>query len=169
MKKLLLIILCIVFCLTFVSCGDPVITDGDVSEAKQETGKTTFGLNESASFKNLKFTAVEFKESTGADFFAPEEGNVFVGVKFNVENISNEEQSVSTLLMFEGYADDVKCDYSLSAATVFSDGTLDGSIAAGKKLVGWYALEVPENWSTIELVIKPDLLSDKNVKFVYSK
>lgn len=169
MKKLLLVILCFVLCLTFVSCGDPVITDNDVLEVKQETGKNTFGLNETASFRNLKFTAVEFKESTGANFFVPEDGNVFVGVKFSVENISDEEQSISTLLMLEGYADDVKCAYSISAATVFSDGTLDGSIAPGKKLVGWYALEVPENWNTIEIVIKPDLLSDKNVKFVQQK
>ena len=73
------------------------------------------------------------------------------------------------MLLFEGYADDVKCDYSLSAACVFDEGTLDGELAPGKKLVGWYALEVPENWNTIELNVQSDWLSDSSAKFVFNK
>ena len=95
--------------------------------------------------------------------------NVFVGVKFTIENISDEEQSISSLLSFTAYIDDVKCDYSISAATVFNEGTLDGSIAPGKKLIGWYSVEIPSDWKNLEIDVKPDILSDNTAKFVLSK
>ena len=154
------------------SCSSEPIGKEDYSSqpAKvEETKKDEFGLNETAVFQDLKFTATEIKESEGEEFFTPEEGNVFVGVNFVIENVSDEEQSVSSLLLFEGYADDVKLSYSLSAACVFDDGTLDGTIAPGKKLVGWYAVEVPENWATLELHIKADIFSSKTAKFIFNK
>ena len=86
-----------------------------------------------------------------------------------IENISDEEQSISSLLSFTAYIDDVKCDYSISAATVFNEGTLDGSIAPGKKLVGWYSVEIPSDWENLEIDVKPDILSDNTAKFVLSK
>ena len=71
------------------------------------------------------------------------------------------------MLLFEGYVDDVKCDYSFSAACAFDEGTLDGDIASGKKMVGWYALEVPAEWSSIELVVQPDFLASSSATFVF--
>lgn len=166
MKKLLAVILVVVMCFSFAACIEDEPTkeqakEGSVSERQEEI----YGLNETAVFKDLKFTATEIKETDGTDFFVPEAGNVFVGVKFTVENISDEEQSVSTLMLFEGYADDIKCEYSISAACAFDEGTLDGSIAPGKKLVGWYALEVPAEWSTIELDVQSNWLSNSSAKF----
>ena len=135
----------------------------------EEKGDETFGLNESAVFEKLKFVATEIKETQGTDFFTPEAGNVFVGIKFEIENISQEEQTVSTLLLFDGYVDDVKCGYSFSATCAFDEGTLDGELAAGKKLVGWYALEVPANWQEIELNVQSTWLSNNSAKFVFQK
>ena len=85
--------------------------------------------------------------------------------KFTIENTSNEEQTVSSLLQFTAYVDDVKCNYSFSAVSAFSGGTLDGTIAAGKKLVGWYAVEAPENWTSIEIAFQEDLFSSSAVSF----
>ena len=169
--------LCVLLCLCMV-CGFAACTVDDTptketnqnqetptkaTEAKDES----FQLNETAVFKNLKITATELKESAGEDFFAPEDGNVFVGVKFTIENTSNKEQSISSLLSFTAYIDDVKCDYSISAATVFDEGTLDGSIAPGKKLVGWYSVEIPSDWESLEIDVKPDILSDNTAKFIF--
>lgn len=106
----------------------------------------------------MRFTANEIKVSEGDEFFTPQSGNVFIGVNFTVENISDEEQSVSSPLLFDAYADDAKYDYSFNAACAFSDGELDGSIAPGKRLAGWYAVEMPENRSKLELnVSRPGL------------
>lgn len=171
MKKLLAIFLSLVLCFCFCACE----TDDEPSKEKvdavssQESKEESFSLNETAVFKDLKFTATEIKESDGETFFTPESGNVFVGVKFIIENISDEEQAVSTILLFEGYVDDVKCQYSISAAAAFNGETLDGSVAPGKKLVGWYALEVPKEWSTIELHVQSSWLSNNSANFVFTK
>ncbi len=94
---------------------------------------------------------------------------MFVGIHFTIENISDAEQTISTLFLFDGYAADVKCEYSFSAACAFDEGTLDGNIAPGKKLVGWYALEVPENWNDIELNVQSSWLLGGSAKFVFQK
>lgn len=175
MKKLLSFLLVLAVCFSLGACDlDTAPTKETGSTEEQTTEKTetkdeTFGLNETAVFESLKFTATELKENNGTEFFEPEAGNVFVGIKFNIENISSEEQSVSTMLLFDGYVDDVKCDYSINASCAFDEGTLDGSIASGKKLVGWYALEVPKNWKTIELEVQSNWLSSSKAKFVFNK
>ncbi len=165
MKRILTVLCaaCIVFGMT--ACK----VDSKNKSATVANQDETFGLNEAASFKNLKITAIEMSESEGDEFFTPEEGNVFVGVKFEIENISEETQAISSLLLFDAYVNDVKCDYSLSANCIFDGGTLDGSLVPGKKLVGWYAVEVPRDWKLLELEVKPTWLSNSSAKFVFEK
>lgn len=172
MKQLISILLCVALCFCFSACTvDNDVPQKETNNVQQSEEKVdeTFGLNESAVFEKLKFVATEIKETQGTDFFTPEAGNVFVGIKFEIENISQEEQTVSTLLLFDGYVDDIKCDYSFSATCAFDEGTLDGELAAGKKLVGWYALEVPANWQEIELNVQSTWLSNNSAKFVFQK
>lgn len=175
MKNVLALILVIIMCLSFVACTETDTLSKEVSNdsTSNETNQAknleeTFGLNETAVFKDLKFTASALEESDGKDFFEPEDGNVFVGVKFTIENISDEEQTVSSVLLFEGYADDVKCNYSFNAAMAFDD-TLDGSIAPGKRLTGYYSLEVPKDWKKLELDVQSSWLSSKSARFVFEK
>lgn len=171
MKRIAAMILVLVMSLSLVACSaDDTPTKGESGTDKptQTAQKDTFGLNETAVFKDLKFTATTLEESKGEQFFEPESGNVFVGVQFTIENISDEEQSVSSILLFDAYADDVKCSYSLSAAMAF-DGTLDGSLAPGKKLVGYYAVEVPESWQKLELDVQSNWLSSNSARFLFEK
>ncbi len=170
MKKILAFVFILSLCFACVSC----VNDGNSNEKNKDSSTEistdgAFSLNEAGVIKDLKFTATELKENKGNDYFEPSDNNVFVGIKFEIENISNKEQSVSSLLLFDAYVDEVKSEYSFNASSVFSEGTLDGSIASGKKLVGWYSLEVPENWVNIELNIKEDLFSNKRIRFVFSK
>lgn len=177
MKKILCLILCVFTVLSLTACLEEDTLYKETGEGNQEQENQgnqgnrteTFSLNETAVFTDLKFTASEIKESDGDDFFTPEEGNVFVGIKFTIENISSETQTVSSLLLFEAYADDIKCDYSFSATCAFDEGTLDGELAPGKKLVGWYAVEVPKGWNTIELAVQADWLSNTTAMFVFEK
>ena len=182
MKRLAALFLSVLLCLCFAACvsiDEPTKETGDAqssqtgdeggSASTEETKNDKFGVNDTAVFKSLKFTATEIKESTGTEFFKPEDGKIFVGINFTIENVSNETQSISSLLQFEGYANDVKSDYSFNAACAFSDGTIDGDVAAGKKLVGWFAMEVPENWSNIEIIVKPDAFSLSSATFSFEK
>lgn len=153
-------------------------TGGDDDKPKKEGGNTVgntstaagdeelkFGLNETAAFKDLKITANEIKTSQGSEFNKPAEGKIFVGVKITIENISNEEKSISSLLLFDAYADDVKCEYSVSANMAFNEGTLDGPLSPGKKMVGYYAVEVSKDAKKLDLEIKSDWLSSSKARF----
>lgn len=149
-----------------------VVEDNVSATTEEKTAKSkddVFGLNETAEFNSIKITALDMKESKGKQFFEAEEGKVFVGVKFEIENISDEPQNMSSLLLFDAYVDDVKCDYSLSAAVTFDEGTLDGELASGKKLVGWYPVEVSSDWQKLELEVKPNWLSNNSAKFAFAK
>lgn len=176
MKKILSVLfaLCIVASITACDISDSSPKkekniDGASDVVSQKAEDKNFGLNDTAVFKNLKITATKLEESNGKNYFNAENGNVFVGVNFEIENISNETQSISSLLLFDAYADDIKCEYSISANVAFGDGTLDGEISPGKKLVGWYAVEVPEEWKKLELEVKSDWLSDSKANFVFTK
>ena len=159
MKKFLITLLAMVLAVSMIGCGG--------SSSDKNNTKSSFALNETATLKNLKVTATAISESAGESFFTPDSGNIFVGIQFTIENISKEDQVVSSMLQFEVYADDVKCNYSISALAAFSDGPVDGTIAPGKKLMGWYAVEVPETWQRIEVDFLPDLLSSSKTKFVF--
>ena len=137
------------------------------SRSKDE--KEIFKLGETAVFSGLKFTATEVKESYGEEFFSPEEGNVFIGVKFTIENTSNETKNISSLLLFDAYVDGIKSNISMSAEMAFDEGTLDGELASGKKMVGYYGLEVSEKWEEMELQVSQYWLSNSKAIFVFNK
>lgn len=162
MKKILTVLLTLCIVVSFAACS---VGDNSSQEMKDET----FGLNDTSTFENLKVTATQLEESNGKEYFTAESGKVFVGVNFEIENISQETQYISSMLLFDAYADDVKCEYSISAEMAFGDGTLDGELAPGKKLVGWYAVEVPQEWEQLELEVKSDWLSNSKAKFVFTK
>ncbi len=175
MKKIAILVLAVVICAMFAACADhqvPVKKTGPAASASSSSAsgtENTFGLNDAAVFNDLKFTAVELKESQGTQFTKPDAGKTFVGVKFEIENISNESQNISSILLFSVYADDVKCEYSMSAQLSFDEGTLDGEIAPSKKAIGWYAVEVPEKWEKLEFDVSPKLFSNSSARFVFTK
>lgn len=173
MKKLFSLLVGALLIVSLAACDyDNPSKEVNQSKAVKESAvekEDTFSLNETAVFSNLKFTANELKESGGKGFFTPDDGNVFVAVNFTVENTSDEEQIISSILLFDAYADDEKCEYSVNANCAFDSGTLDGSIAPGKKMTGWYALEVSKDWSNLELHVSSNWLSGSSAKFVFTK
>ena len=46
---------------------------------------------------------------------------------------------------------------------------LDGSVAAGKKMNGVIAYQVPEDWKTLEIKFSPSFWSNKSATFVATK
>lgn len=149
----------------------PVQSDNStaLTESTPAAAKDRFSINETANLRTIRVTANEMKESLGSKYVNADDGKVFVGVKFTIENISDEEQSISTGLLFDAYADGIKQEYSISANMAFSEGTLSGTLSPGKKLVGWYAVEVPEDWKELELQVKSFWLSSTKATFVLKK
>ncbi len=140
----------------------------DTPKPTESPKELSFGLNEVAAFPTLEINALEIAKSEGNKYIKPAEGKTFIGVKFEIKNISSEVENISSLLLFDTYVDDVKSDFSFSAMTAFGDGTLDGELEPGKKMIGWIAVEAGTNTKNIELVVKDSWLSLNKAKFKLS-
>jgi len=134
-----------------------------------DASEDTFGLNETAAFETLKMTALEMKESQGDEYIKADEGKVFVGVKFRIENISDSDEVISSILLFNAYVDGTKVDVNLMPPGDLSDGTLDGTLAAGKSMEGYYVVQAGSEWSEIQLDVQSSWLSNTKAEFVITK
>jgi hypothetical protein len=143
-------------------------TDGDV---QQEANDERYVLGDTAMFRNINVTANEiiindsWKDNQWS-FFEPADGNIFVAVKFTIENTSDEDQHLSTILLFDAYADGIKLEFSFGAASDL-EGTLDGSLSPGRKMVGYYGVEVSQNAEELELEVKSSWLGSGKAVFVF--
>ena len=50
-----------------------------------------------------------------------------------------------------------------------SDSTLDGSVAAGKKMKGWIGYEVNADWGKVQIEFSPEVWKSKKFKFLIEK
>ena len=158
----LIIILFFAMCKSIFS-KDPVETAKPVNTAVQgdkaasPSENQAYGIGDTLEMKNVRATLTDVRILQGSQYSTPEEGNEFVIYELEIENCSDEEIAVSSLLCFTAYADDYKLEFSLSAMAQDKGQQLDGTIAAGKKLKGVVGFEAPEGWSTTELHFKPSV------------
>lgn len=94
------------------------------------------------------------------------EGNKFVVLFFEVENISDSDEHFN-MFFFESYVD----DYSIQSKMLLSDvegySALSGDVASGKKLKGYVAFEVESDWQEIEYSYKNFIgTSSKEATFI---
>lgn len=106
-------------------------------------------------------------ETSGSEYNTAPDGKIFVLAEFLIENNSNEEISISSMLSFDAYIDDFSSSISLSA--MLEGEQLDGSIAAGKKLKGVIGFEAETDWKELSIVYKPNFLSSDSIEFIYTK
>lgn len=146
---------------------DPTSQSTTVTPPANTAGKTTFGVGERAELKNVLVTLTGVEESAGSQFNKPGDGNVFVLCAFEIENNSENEIAVSSLMSFSAYCDSYATNFSLSALLEKGNkNQLDGQVAAGKKMSGVIGYEVPADWKELEISFTPDFWSGKEITFV---
>ena len=133
------------------------------------TTEDTFTVGETAEMQNVQVTLSNYEESEGSGFYKPSEGKVFVLAEFEIANNSDKDLAISSLLSFKGYADDYSLNYSVAAMIDKADSTLDGSVAAGKKMKGWIGYEVDADWGKVEIEFSPEVWKSKKFKFLIEK
>ena len=135
-----------------------------------ESEETKYGIGQPAEQKDIKITLDSVSESVGSEFNKPTDGNVFVICEYTIENNSEKDLAVSSLLCFDAYCDDYSISFSLSA-TIAAEGksTLDGTAAPGKKMNGIVAYEVPTDWEEIEMHCALDVFSSSKIIFSATK
>ncbi|MBQ7344763.1 MAG: DUF4352 domain-containing protein [Oscillospiraceae bacterium] len=149
--------------------GPKPAPDTETQETTTAPSDKVFGVGERVVMDDVYVTLNAVTESTGSEYFTPEEGNIFVICEFTIENETDEELVVSSMMSFKGYVDSYATDYSLTGLMAADKDQLDGTIDAGKKMNGVIAFEVPADWSELEVHYTPNLYSSKDFVFTYSK
>lgn len=145
------------------AASSPSETD---AASQEEQTETTYGVGDTVESDGVEVTLVSAEENTGADYITPADGSVFVALEFEIVNNSQQDISVSSLASFEAYCDDYSVSQSLTGATLYDDkGTLDSSVAAGKRLSGAIVYEVPADRQQLEVAFAPSVWVDRSVTF----
>ena len=134
-----------------------------------EPEKNTFSVGEQVSLNDVVVTMNNVTESNGSQFNKPTDGNTFILCEFTIENNSEKDLAVSSLMCFEAYVDDYSTSMSLSALLESDKSQLDGTVAAGKKMNGIIGYEAPADWKEIEVRFTPDFWRGKDITFIHSK
>ena len=158
-------------CSSDTSSGEGGNAGGEASESEAEE-KSEYGVGETATINDVDITLVGAVESAGDDFFTPAEGNKFEILEFEIANNSDEEVAVSSIMCFEAYCDDYSIDVSYDgelAPEAEGKSTLDGTVAAEKKMNGIISYEVPADFERLEVDVNLDVWSDEAAKFVVTQ
>ena len=176
-KKWWFWVIVVVFVIAIASSGDKPkkeTTSGQPQQNQQEV-KTTekpeepefFKIGETVSTKKVKAIVSKIEKTKGNNFFKPEEGKEFVFVHMTIENTSNSDLALSTILSFSSYVDDNSINASVTAlSSKGSSETMDGTLAPGKKKTGYLAYEVPKDWKKLEVHFKPDVITGTTIKWL---
>ncbi len=125
-----------------------------------EDSRTITQVGEVITTKNFKFTLEKLNKPKGNEFNKPADGNEFVDVGLIIENISDSDYIVSSMLMFNAYYDGFSMNQSITAAIADNAvNTMDGALAAGKKIRGKLSYELPKDWKELEIDVDLTKLS----------
>lgn len=139
------------------------------SPSQTEEQQTVFGVGDIVSLDGVNVTFLGVEEIGGTEFISPSDGNVYVLLEFEIDNQSESEIAVSSMMSFDAYFDDYSANINLGALAATDEKQLDGTVAAGKKMSGVVGYEAPSDWNTVEIRFTPSFLSGKEIIFQYTK
>lgn len=144
-----------------VSKGEGATTETPTTQEETNTTVETFKIGDTVELDDFRITVNGVRTSEGGQFMKPKEGNEYFYVDATVENISSEEKSVSSMLMFKVVDQDGR---SMDMAIVEdANGQLDGKVGAGRKISGEYIVEVPTGTTGLELQFDSSLVGKQIV------
>lgn len=134
-----------------------VATTKEKKEEKKKNNKFSVGDVVETSDLRIKFISAEkYKEK----YNEPKKGNQFYRMEFEVENISDSDQFI-TSYDFECYADDYSAEQSF-----VGDDELSANLSPGKKAKGAVYFEVPKKAKSIHLEYECDFWTEDKVIFL---
>ena len=134
---------------------------GDSTETEEPSNVFQVGdLVETDNFRITYESASEYEPDN--EFLQAKDGYTYWEFKFKFENISDTDQTVSTLMDWECYADNSKVDQSW----IESDNGLDATLSAGREAEGAVYFEVPTDAESIELEYDINFWQSDKIIFV---
>lgn len=155
-----IIVIVVLFILIGVAGGSSTPSTPTVTHAP-----SVYSIGDTAESNGVKVTLVNAETGHGSQYLTPSAGNIFVTLEFEIENDSSSDINVSSIASFEAYCDDYSVTESITAVALSDKSTLDGNVAAGKKMNGVISYEVPEDWQNLEVTFSPSFWSNHSVTF----
>ncbi|OUM87931.1 MAG: hypothetical protein BAA01_10830 [Bacillus thermozeamaize] len=155
-----------------VGCGETVtpekVDSNTSSQEKEDANPTaqdaenqkppapqTFAVGEQIKMGDLIFVVNSVRDSEGDQFIKPQQGHVYKMVDVTLENVGNESDVISSLMMFSlSDADGYKYNVTIGPET---KGSLDGELQPGRKMRGELTFEVPKDAKGLELLFEPNV------------
>lgn len=131
-------------------------------EETTETVSNEFVVGDIVATEDFKISYISadvYEEDN--EFLQPKEGYVYYRMEFEFENVSDTDQTVSSMLNWNCYADGYAMDQSW-----VGDDTLDATLSAGKKVKGALYYEIPEESAEITLEYDVNYFSNEKIIFV---
>lgn len=129
----------------------------DETEESTDSYDDYFTLGDSVETNDLIITFSSAKLTLDdVAYQSPDDGNAFMKLDFEFENISDEDQDISGY-DFSAYADDYAVDYI--------DSTFDTTLSPGKKTKGSIYFEVPMDTNVFDTEYSTSYYGNSKVKF----
>lgn len=132
-----------------------------VNNNDKENSIESFKVGDTVKINDFNVRVNKVSKSNGGEFIKPEKGNEYLKIDITLENISDEPQAVSSMLMFKVVDKDGR-SYN-QAFTENQKGQLDGELGKGRKMTGEYVVEVPKGAKGLELEFDSSLISTGQV------
>lgn len=162
-KISLLLALCLLFTIILWGCGETTEPKKATTEPAETKQQQTFNIGERVEMGELVITVNSVNDSQGGEFLKPAAGHIYKIVDCTIENLSDESQVISSVLMFK-LADSEGYNYNVTI-TDSSKPSLDGELGPGRKMRGEIAFEVPADATGLELIFEPDILGSGQAIF----
>ena len=140
--------------------------------ASSKTEETSFTIGDMADFDGIKVKLSSAILSNGdGNYIKPDSGKKFLCLIFDMTNDSKTDINVSSLASFEAYCDDYSLNIDImgqQSKEVDGLDSLDGTVAAGKRMNGVICYQVPEGFKKFDITFKPSFWGDKKVTFTFT-
>lgn len=138
-----------------------IIEETEESQEEINNSADSFYVGDIVDTGNLKITFLSAEEYISDNqFLQPKAGNTYYRVGFEFENISKNDQYVSSW-SFECYADGYSAEQ-----TYFDDEMLDATLSSGKKTKGYVFFEVPKDAQSVILEYETNYWTENKIEFV---
>lgn len=147
---------------TTASKTGEVASKGEDTEADKKEKSIEFSVGDIVETPDLKISFLSAsKYKSDNEFIQPKDGNVFYRMEFEFENISDTDQTISSLMSWGCYADGYAADQSY-----IGDDQMDVTLSPGKKAKGAVYYEIPKGSKEILLEYETDFWSEDKIVFV---
>ena len=131
--------------------------------AQEQEPSNIFNVGDAVETEDLRITFLSSSSYVSDNqFLQPKDGYEYWEFEFKFENISDTDQTVSSMMDWECYADNSKVDQSW----IGDDNGLDATLSSGRQTQGKIYFEVPKDAKSIELEYDINFWQDNKIVFV---